>query len=177
MSNVIPHTYKSKLGQGLHFALKYYDVECFFQGKSETDTHLDVWFHANNAYWNSRPGRVQRERHCKLLDISYRPSDRFRFWPERAIPNSLVIRCAVYAIPNQLAAEIGLKRSVLRGAIAEAIDQVTLDDLFKRRWQVIASVRIPERLVECVSLAWKDVKLVTAIKRVIDLNEDKQRGI
>jgi hypothetical protein len=177
MHNLIPHIYKNKLGQNLHFALKYSDLEYFFRRRVEADVHLDVWFHANKAYWNSKRSRARREGQCKLLDISYRPTDRFRYWPEPAIPSSLVIRCAVYALPNRLAAEISLKRSVLREAIAEAVDHLTLDDLFKRRWQVIASLRIPERLVECVSLAWKDVKLVTAIKRVIDLNEDKQRGI
>ena len=176
MCSVIPHIYKHKVGRGLHFPLKYSDLEPCFLVDVEKDVYLDAWFHANHSYWKNKAWRARREGDFTLTSLSFSPRDRFRYWFQEEVPDSIVVRWAVHALPDKLAAEARLTRSVLRKALRSKLDEVAAGGLFDRRWQVNARLRIRECMLECVLLAWKDMKLVTLTKLLVDLKQDQQTG-
>jgi hypothetical protein len=175
VSSVIPHIYKYKLGKGLHFPLKYSDLESHFLSRTDRDVHLDAWFQANHPYWRAKAYRRWREEDFTLIKLTYGPRDRFRHWPPEELPNSIVVRCWVHALPDALATEVGLTRSLLRKTITIAFEKLTAGGLFNRRWQVVARLRIRERLLECATLAWEDVKPITLTNQLIDLEQEKER--
>ena len=169
MFSVIPHICKYKLGKGLHFPLKYADLESHFLSRVDKDAHLDARFQVNHPYWRAKAYRRWREEDFTMIKLTYSPRDRFGSWPQEELPDSIVVRCWVHALPDALATEVGLTRSVLRKTIAIAFEKLTAGGLFNRRWQVIAGLRIRERLLECATLVWEDVK------PIIDLEQEKER--
>jgi hypothetical protein len=177
MFRIIPHIYKSKLGQGLYFPFKYSDLESHFLAEIDKEVHLDVWFQANHSHWMTKRSRIWRDKDYTLISLTYNPRDRFRSWPDLPLANSIVVRCRIYALPIELAKDVGLTRSELRKAVAGALNKIAAGGLFNRRWQVTARLRIRERLLECVSLSWKHTTPITLANQLVDLSEEKQLDI
>ena len=174
MSRIIPHIYKTKIGRGLFFPLKYSDLESYLFANVDKDIHLDADFHANHSYWLSKSYKLWREEKFTLVKLSYNRNDRYRFWPDW-LPqdDSIVVRCRVQALPRQLAANLGLTHSVLHGSITHAFVGLEADALFSRRWQVTARLNLRERLLECASFAWQSVTPIIVTHCTIELDQDK----
>jgi len=172
--SVIPHICKYRLGRGLHFPLKYADFESHFVSKVDRDVHLDVWFQVNHPYWRANAYRRWREEDFTLVEMTFSPRDRFRYWPLEELSDSIVVRCRVHALPDALATEVGLTRSLLRNTVTIAFEKLTAGGIFNRRWQVIARLRISECLLECATVAWENIKPITLTSQLIDLKKEKE---
>lgn len=177
MYRIIPHIYKRKLGRELYFPLKYTDFESSFLTRIDRDVHLDAWFHAHHSNCMTKRSRCWRDKDCTLVSLIYSLGDRFRYWPAEELADSVVVRCRIYALPISLAKDVGLTRSELRKAVAGALDKIAAGGLFNRRWQVTARLRIRERLLECVSVAWKHTTPITLANQLVDLSKAKKISI
>lgn len=177
MSRIIPHIYKTKIGRGLFFPLKYSDLEAYLFAKVDKDIHLDAYFYADHSYWLNRSYKPWREEKFTLVNLSYNRNDRYRFWPDW-FPgdDAIVVGCRVQGLPHELAAELGLTRSILHHSITNAFVGLEADGLFSRRWQVTARLNVRERLLECASLAWQSVTPVIVMHCTIDLDQDASSG-
>ena len=174
MFRIIPHIVKRKVGRGLYFPLKYSDLESYILEKGDKDIHFDVYFYANHSYWLSKAYKLWREEKFMLADVSYSPKDKYRYWscwdPRE---DSLVVRCRVQALPQQLAANLGLTHSVLHNSITNTFIGLEKGGLFNRRWQVTVRLDLRDRLLECASFVWKGVKPITVTYHIVELGREK----
>jgi hypothetical protein len=174
MFRIIPHIYKGKVSRTLYFPLKYSDLESYFLVEINRDLHLDVWFHANHSHWLTKRSRTWRDRDYTMISLTYSPGERFRYGAAEELPHSTVVRCHVYALPVVLARDVGLTRSELTKEVASALGKIATGGFFDRRWQLTARLRIRERLLQCVSLAWKHATPTVLSNQLVDLNEDRK---
>jgi len=184
MGAVIPHIYKDRLGRDSHFVLKYSDVESLFLGKTERDVHLRVHSQApRQVYWKNERDRPRREGLYELLRLSYAPAKSNHDWLVSWIrqqydePNPIAVSCHVYALPNQLAMAVNLRRSFVREVARTEVERVAAVGIFDHRWQVTLRLHTQDRVLECVALLWKGVKLASARKQLTEIDQDDSKMV
>ena len=177
MSVVIPHIVKQKVGHGLWYPIKYSDLESCFTSRIEESVHLDVYFQANHPYWLEKKWQRWRREDFVVVDLTYRPRDRFRRWDGLTeSPDAVVVRSRVHALPHELTDKVSFTRALLGKSVSKAVTALAESGLFKRRWQVTTRLLIRDRLLDCTSLVWKHVTAVVTSKEVVELGDRNSRN-
>jgi len=174
---VISSICKEKLSKTSHFMLKYSDLESLFLAVAEKSVYLDVWFCGDRALWQRGWHRPPSDGKYRLALLRHVPDwGRSEWWrprsPWRDESKPNLVDCKVYALTNDVAAEVGITRATVREAMRFETKRFAEGGLFAHRWQIGAWLHAHDRKLECVSLSWTGVKLSGINKRLIDLDGD-----
>lgn len=182
MASIIPCIFKEKLRSDSHFMLKYSDLEFCFAGRVDKRIYLEVHSRAKQSHWQSERERVDPEGSYWLAKLSYNPRGAYGNRRERWMPwkderSPIVVRCDAYALTNSVAAQATITRRALREVVCGQVDRLVPDGLFDRQWQIKAWLHARERLLEGITLEWKDSRVSLVARHRVDLNQKQPRVV